>query len=160
MEHEEKSGRWGELIFELLDVKTGELIKRWKQKNLLTNANGVYWQRMMQGTNPDGGIAYFAVGTGTTTPARTNTQLDAEQFRKQRTQISTSRSGVDFKVTTVCSLSANEANFHISEVGVFCGSGATATTNSGTMISRVLVDFTKNSNQILNIYRVDHLILG
>ena len=160
MNQEEKSGRWGELIFELLDAKTGKLVRRWRQKNLLTNANGVYWQRMLQGINPDGGIAYFAVGTGTSAPARSNTQLEDEQFRKQKTQISTSRTGTDFKVTTVCSLSALEANFHIREVGVFCGSSATAAANSGVMISRVAVDFTKNSNQILNIYRVDHLILG
>lgn len=160
MKLQERSGRWGELIFELKDADTGELIRRWRQKNLLTNANGTQFQRMLRGQSHDMTIAYFAVGTGTTAPARTDTTLANEAFRKQVTQLSSSRSGTDFRVTSVCSLSSGEANFRIREVGVFCGATATATANTGTMISRVLVDFTKNSNQVLNIYRVDHLILG
>ena len=155
----EKSGRWGELIFELKDAKTGELVKRWSQKNMLTYLSGRAFQRALQGINPDVGIAYFAVGTGTATPTRTDTALVSEQFRKQVTQQSQSRSGLDCMLTSVCSLSANEANFHIREVGVFCGAGATGVANTGDLLSRVLVDFTKNSNQILNIYRVDHLVL-
>lgn len=160
MKKEEKSGRWGELIFELKDAQTGELIRRWKQKNLLTNANGTQFQRMLRGQSFDMTLAYFAVGSGTTPAKRSDVRLETEQFRKQVTQTSASSSGTDFRVTSVCSLAADEANFPIREVGVFCGASATTAANTGTLISRVLADFDKNSNQILNIYRVDHLVLG
>lgn len=155
----EKSGRWGELIFEVRDAGTGELVRRWSQKNMLTYLSGRAFQRSLQGINPDVGIAYFALGTGTAAPSRTDTALVNEQFRKQVTQQSTSRVGLDCMLTSVCSLSAGEANFTIREIGVFCGSGASGVANTGELLSRVLVNFTKNSNQILNIYRVDHLVL-
>lgn len=159
MAHHEGSGRFGELIFEVKDAQTGELIERWKQRNMLTYLSGRAFQRSLQGIDPDVGISYFALGTGTAAPTRTDTQLANEQFRKQVTQMSVSRSGLDCMLTSVCSLSANEANFTIREVGVFCGSGASGVANSGELLSRVVVNYTKNSNQILNIYRVDHLVL-
>ncbi len=160
MKTAEKRGRWGELIFEIKDANTGELVRRWTQKNLLTNANGTQFQRLLRGQTTEANIAYFAFGTSTTAPTRADARLRSEAFRKQVTQTSASHSGVDFRVTSVCSLGSSEADFHIREVGVFCGSSATAAVNTGTLISRVLVDFTKNSNQILNVYRIDHLVLG
>jgi hypothetical protein len=146
----------GEYIIEARDALTGKLIRRYRLNNMLMAINRTIRVQMLQGTYAgaitDLDIKYFALGTGTTGAADTQTQLVTESFRKiftKKTLITPST------LQTVCSVGAGEANFTIKEIGIFCGSGATASANSGIMLSRVNVDIVKNANIVLNITRND-----
>lgn len=153
---DDKSNMVGYYTIEARDAKTGDLIKQWKIKNLLTKINQTVRTQMLLGTYAgtvkDFEIKYLAIGTGSTTPAITDTKLANEVFRKQITQITNPSDGV---VQTIVSIGSSEANYYIQEIGIFAGTSATAATNSGNLISRILFPFDKNSNIVLNIVRND-----
>lgn len=146
----------GHYIVEARDAKTGKLLKAWRFDNTLTTVNQTIRTQLLMGTYSGAAdalqIQYFAFGTGTTTATPSDTQLVSEQFRKQVTQITTPSTGV---VQSVCSLTATEANFTITEIGVFCGPSASSSANTGTLLSRVNTNINKNSNIVLNVVRVD-----
>lgn len=150
----------GSFLIEARDAKTGKLLKVWRLKNTLTNINRTIRSQMLMGTYTGGNnalaIKYFALGNGNTSgsnaPSPTDTRLNNEVFRKQITQITNPSIGV---VQSVVSLGTQEANYSLTEIGVFCGDSATSATNSGTLLSRIAFSFQKNSNIILNIVRTD-----
>ena len=146
----------GRFVITALDANTGRVVWRKELKNLLTQISQTVRQQQLLGTYTGPlnqlQIQYFAFGTGTTAPAVTDTQLGNEQFRKQVTQISAQGTG---NVYSVLSLGAQEANFTITEIGVFCGPTATSSANTGVLLSRVAVNIVKNSNLVLNVARTD-----
>lgn len=78
------------------------------------------------------GIQRYAVGTGTTAAARTQTQLVTEVFRAAQTNTIKDAQ----KLTVQLWLSTSQANGNtLAEGGPF-GNGATDTANSGTCIAR------------------------
>ena len=91
-------------------------------------------------------ISYFAFGTGTATPATTDTKLATEVFRK----IYTIKSISGNSHTAVCSLGSGDANYSLTEVGIF--SDGSITPDSGYLLSRALVTIEKNSNITYNVY--------
>ena len=160
---QEKQLYKGYFEIELFDVLTKNCVYRTKiLENTLTEVNRQYRQAMLNGTATSQGftiedltIRYFAVGDGSTLATVNDTQLENERFRKLLTSVTTS--GIDVSSTTV--FLSNEANFRIREIGIFCGNNATGTTNSGIMISRINVDFTKNDNVAMNINRIDRTVI-
>ena len=137
------------------DASTGRLLWAKRVNNMLTACSRTARVQMLMGTYDGDGsefeIKYFAFGTGSATPTQTDTQLDVEVYRKQVTQISADGG----TVTSVVSLGAAEGNYAIREIGVFCGPAATASANSGVMLSRALVNIEKNTNIVINIMRRD-----
>lgn len=131
-------------------------IARWELPNTLTTINQTIRQQMLLGTYTGEldalQIKYFAFGDGNAPPTPSDTKLENELYRKQITRISPSGTGT---VLSTVSLGAQEANFLIKEIGVFCGPNATASANTGTLLSRVAVNIDKNSNLVLNIARQD-----
>jgi hypothetical protein len=80
-------------------------------------------------------ITYFSIGSGSATPAATDTKLQNETFRKT---IASYTTGVDGEVTVAGVLAnADAAGANIQEVG-FWGGNASSTLNSGTLIARGL----------------------
>lgn len=146
----------GEYVIEARDAHTGQLIKRYRLDNMLMAINRTIRVQMLQGTYAgaitDLDIKYFAFGTGTTAAADTQTRLVTESFRKFYTKKTLINSST---LQTVCSVGPGEANFTIREIGVFCGASATASANSGIMLSRVNVNIVKNANIVLNVTRND-----
>lgn len=134
---------------------SGRLLWAKRINNMLTAINKTSRAAMLMGTYTGDGtefeIKYFAFGTGTTTPTPADTSLEVEVYRKQVTQMSVD-GGV---VTSVVSLGAAEGNYEIGEIGVFCGPTASATADTGMMLSRVLVNIDKNTNIVINITRRD-----
>ena len=151
----------GEFLIQAVDAKSGAVLWEQTVKNQLTEINRTIRNQMLQGTYTGATdalqIKYFAFGTGTATPAVTDTQLGNEQFRKQLTAIAEPNNST---VQSTCSLTSAEANFVIKEIGVFCGPSATSAANSGTLMSRVAVNIDKNSNMILNVVRSDICTIG
>ncbi len=138
----------------------GEIISRRKIKNQLTTVNQTLRDAQLMGTYSQAAdylqIKYFAFGTGTTQATASDTQLVSEQFRKQLTTLGNPTAGT---VESVVSLGTGEANFHITEIGVFCGPNASGTANTGTMLSRVNVNIYKNDSLVVDIVRTDSCVI-
>lgn len=85
-------------------------------------------------------LTHMAFGTGTTAALRSDISLSVEGFRKALS----SKSFKGSKFTCKLALATSEANFTITEVGVFANGSDTA--GSGTLISRCNVNIEKNAN--------------
>lgn len=146
----------GNFKIQALDAPTGRVLQSWDIDNLLTSVNQDIRTQMLlgtyQGSVNDLTIKYFAFGTGTGAPTSSDTKLFEEVYRKQVTQISNPSAGV---VQSVCSLGSLEANYDLTELGVFCGPEASSLTDSGIMLSHIMWNFSKNTNIVLNIVRTD-----
>lgn len=142
-------------FFDIEIFRDGKLVDKIHLKNLLTTISQTARVQQLLGTYNGGSdaleIKYFAFGDDTTPPAVSDVTLGNELFRKQITTITASGGNVQ----SIVNLGSAEANFTIREIGVFCGSLATATANSGTLLARVAVNIPKNSNITMNIVRTD-----
>lgn len=156
MEPNEQEKMCGRYNIEARDAVTGELLRLWSIDNTLTLINQTIRSQMLLGTYAGSidalKIKYFAFGTNSTIPTVNDVALGTEVFRKQITTISQINAST---VQSVVSLGAQECNFDIREIGVFCGPAATNTPGSGTMISRIATNISKNTNIVLNIVRSD-----
>lgn len=141
-------------IFEIIctNKKTGE-IKAEVVKNRLTNEALDKFINILGGVAPDMEIKYLAVGTDGAALSDTSTQLVAEVFRTEPSidpqNVSTGRVETSFDILD------SEANVHIMELGIFCGSIATASANTGILLTRILYDKVKTSSEELSIKRID-----
>lgn len=81
-------------------------------------------------------VVYVAIGSGTNAPTSGDTQLQSETFRKAVTSYTTGGTGELF--ISVFLGPSDAVGFDIEEVGLFSGSSATTTPNSGRMIARGL----------------------
>lgn len=161
MQFREQAGFRGEYEIEILDTVTGEREIQ-KLHNTLTNINKDIHLAMLLGITTgysftDLDIKYFAFGDGSTAATATQTKLINERFRKQITT-KERPSGQNY-VESIVSLGSPDANFVIREIGVFAGSTATSTKDSGKMISRIVVNIEKFENKIINIIRRDFITI-
>ena len=103
-------------------------------------------------------IKYLAVGTGGGVTSDTQTTLNAEMFRtvpvSAPTLTNVGRVETGFTILDV------EANVHIMELGIFVGVGATASFNTGILLSRVQYDKVKTNSEEISINRIDILKRG
>lgn len=109
-----------------------------------------------RGVGVDLQISYVATGDSTTAVANGDTQLGNERFRKQATKQTDAGAG---KTTTELFVGTGEANFQWEEIAFFCGS-ASATTNSGTMVARILYSHNKTSSETVTISRTSTVARG
>lgn len=110
--------------------------------------------RVLQNDTPDLEIKYLAIGTGDSPTVGNETQLGAEIFRtlyQTRTNPST---GV---ITHTFIVTDSEAIALWKEIGIFGGSTATITANTGTLISRVLFTKDKLAGEEVQIQRTDNV---
>ena len=149
-------GRQGYFIFRA--KLNGVIIKEEVVKNRIMDQALDKEAEILRGVAPDLEIKYVAIGTGTTALTNTDTQLANEVFRVIPSNPPTKTATGE--ITTEFVVLETEAQVEIKEVGIFCGSTATATANSGTLLSRVLWNFDKRSNIELSITRVDRIVRG
>ena len=116
----------------------------------VTNAGVNLLRDSMRGVLSNTQILYVAVGTGSTAPAATDTQLVTEVFRKALT--SSANGGAAGEGIFTLYLSPQDVvGTAIAEVGWFAGSSASGTANSGVLIARGLYSHTKTSSESINI---------
>lgn len=102
-------------------------------------------------------IKYLALGTSNTPITDTDTQLGNEIFRTpivERTE-----PGVGQLQHRFIALST-DAVAQIEEIGIFGGTDATATANSGILISRILWSRNKTANEEITFIRTDKVVRG
>lgn len=91
------------------------------------------------------GVTYFAVGTGTlpaSGPSSGDTQLVTEVFRKGITSVTVSGN----QVLLACNFLTTEGNYTYTEAGLFGGSTASGTANSGTLFAHAAYVYSKSSS--------------
>lgn len=95
-------------------------------------------------------LTYVAIGSGTNAPTSGDTQLQTETFRKATTTFTT---GADGELLVGLFLGPSDAvGFDIEEVGVFGGSSATTTPNSGVLVARGLWSHpSKSGSESINL---------
>lgn len=129
----------------------GELVKTVELKNQLTN---LYRNSILNQLKGDAftslEIKYMAVGTDATPATATDTQLGAEIFRS----VPTYKTVENGYTQTIWVLTDLQANQHLREVGVFAGN-ASATADSGMLLSRVVIDIEKTDVMEITFIRRD-----
>lgn len=134
------------------DAKTGE-VKRdygW-QKNLNPDELFEKIAKLMADPTADFDTAenllinYIALGSGTTAPASSDTQLQTEVYRNEVASIS--NSGKIIYVTAF--FNDTEVSGTFREAGLFAG--ATGVADSGNIASRIAVNITKSTSETLTI---------
>lgn len=126
-------------------------------KNTITDSGLNMLRETMRGIITNAEIKYIAVGTNSTAVSTSDTQLGTEIFRKavySKTAVST---GV---LQTIAILTETEAVANIQEIGVFAGSTASITANTGIMISRILYNRNKTNLESIQIQRTDTIARG
>lgn len=132
----------------------GKLVKTIELDNVLTE---LYRQALMDGLMSGDSIEmkYFAVGTDDTPATANDTKLGAEVFRS----VPTSQEKLSGALQTIWILTAEQANYHLKEIGVFIGSTATASADSGIMMSRINIDIDKTSAVEITFRRLDYIMI-
>lgn len=138
----------GQVLIEIRNAKTGKLKFSTLTKNMFVATGKAALADAMRGTETSsrGIITYCAVGTGTTAPAQSDTQLQTELFRKQISVRSVASNVATFQTF----FTAAEAIGTLREAGLF-GDAASGTANSGTLFCRVAINRAKSSADTLTL---------
>lgn len=107
---------------------------------------------VLAGLTPNLQIRYLAVGTGTNAVTGTETQLQTEVYRTPVTTTNNPSNGVLY---TTFNILETEYVGQIEEVGIFCGTSATPTANTGILLARLLWSHNKTSGEKINFRRRD-----
>ena len=134
----------GEWTIKIFDSSTKELLHEDYIKNTIMNVGLDELCRPLYGGTPDLEIKYLAVGTSSATVAVTQTALGAEVFRTPYV----SRTTTSQEVNTVYTVLDSEAQVQIEEIGVFAGTAASGTSDTGIMLSRILWSYDKTPTNI------------
>jgi len=130
------------------NTDTGEILA--ENHNLVVTGGKTFLAKMLAKTETTG-ITYIALGTGQTAVQSTDYQLVNEIKRAQVAQ--TEQSGNKVTFSTFFSGTEVAVQTIIYECGLFGGSTATASANSGTMVARTLNTFDNtNANNITCIW--------
>lgn len=133
----------------------GELKETIELDNQLTEAyRQAILNQLVGNTAVDLEIRYLAVGTDNTPATAQDTTLGAELFRS----VPTARTVVGTYMQTYWVLTNEQANGSLREIGVFAGD-ATASPNTGTMISRIVISLEKNDTMEVTFIRKDYVII-
>ena len=98
-------------------------------------------------------ILYMGYGSSNLAATSTSTTLSSETGRKIITSAS---SGTVGQCITICYLAPGEGTGSITEIGWFAGTSATATLNSGRLMSRTTAySHTKTALESLTVTRTD-----
>lgn len=142
----------GKVRFIFTDVKTGKKeISKWHKNIIPTEGREAIGRRLgnIALKANEGMVTYGAVGTGTTTPQNSDTQLETELFRKLIASASYSANVITIRTF----YTTGEANGALKEFGLF-GEDASAAANSGTLFQRVNINRTKTASKTLTIESV------
>ena len=136
------------LVCTIRDAKTGKVKRKKTYHNLVVLVGrAAIAQQLANATATANGILinYGAVGTSSTAAASSDTQLGAELTRK----VISSRDVVSNVAYSTVYFAASEANGTLREVGFFCQ--GTAAANSGTLMSRIIINIVKGATETLTM---------
>ena len=148
----ESNLHWYENIkIDIRDIN-GNLLDTTQFRNQVTNSALNFIANSLRTSTQDNEIKYMAWGSSSSTAEAADTLLSTEYGRKQITSQTSSNTGF---CESVCYISPTEGVGTIAEIGWFAGSSATATADSGCMISRVLYARVKTALESITVTRTD-----
>ena len=139
----------------VVDKNTKEVLEETEIKNRIMNLALDEMLKVLQGLTPDMNIAYMALGTSNAPLTNNDLTLGAEIFRTPPISQNKTATG---ELTTVFTVLDSEAVAQIEEIGIFGGSGATITADTGTLISRVLYSRNKTNSEEIQFTRIDRVV--
>ena len=149
------SGKWN---IRAVDTDTQEVLHEETIHNMIMNVALDELYKPLYGVTADLELKYLAIGTSATAVAPTQTALDTEVFRTTYQSLTTSSNQ---EVISNFIVIDSEAQVLIEEIGIFGGTSASGTTDSGTMISRILFTYDKTPTNIeLQFQRTDKVQRG
>ena len=154
---EEQAGWVGKWAIKVIDSKTRKVKEETVIKNRLMNTALDEMAKVLLGQSTDMEIKYLALGTGSTAITDTDTTLATEIFRTADQSLTDTGTG---EVTSLFIVLDSEAVAAIEEIGVFGGTTATASADSGTLISRILWSRNKTNSEEIQFTRVDTIGRG
>lgn len=116
------------------------------------------YRYMFQGLATDCQIKYLLLGTGTTAVTNTDSQLANEVMRLP--VLGQTEWDTDILISDFTLLNTDLVGTTITELGIACGASATATANTGYLMSRVLCNIPKTADMEINFKRQDELYRG
>jgi hypothetical protein len=128
--------------------ESGQVVKIVEKPNLIVQSGLEALAAIIVDEIPQGNAIFLALGTSTTPPAKTDTTLKAEGFRK----ILTDKSRFSNEIRLRFYLMTTEANGLWKEAGVFLA--GTEIANSGWLLNRIIPSgngINKVSNQSLTV---------
>lgn len=143
--------------YQIKVIRDGKVISDDVVKNRIMDTVLTQLIASMKGVSPDLEIEYLALGDSDTPVTDSDTQLGNEIFR---TAYATRTDGITGELKHNFVVLDNEAVGTIKEIGIFGGSTATATANSGTLISRILWSRVKTSSEEIQFIRTDKIARG
>jgi hypothetical protein len=146
----------GTFIIETKDINTGKSTTQVIHNRVM---NTVLDQlvKTLKGENSDLEIKYLALGTSNIPVSLTDTKLGNEIFRTPIVSQIVAGTG---EITTDFTILETEAIGDIEEIGIFGGSTATASADTGTLISRILWSKVKTNSEEISFRRVDKIGRG
>ena len=145
-------GKWN---IEVIDSKTRQIIDSVEINNRIMDAALDELIKVLQGLSTDLKIEYMALGTGNTAITNSDTQLVTEIFRTAPISETKTATGT---LRTIFTVLDSEAVAQIEEIGIFGGSTATGTADTGTLISRILWSRNKTANEEIQFTRTDRMV--
>ena len=142
----------GEYHIKVINTVTRDVVRHDVIKNMVTDLALDQLINVLQGDASDMEVAYFALGDSTTAVAGSQTTLGNEIFR---TAFLTKANTGTGQVTSSTYIIDTEVVGTIEEMGIFCGPSATATADTGNMLSRILWHHVKTSLEEIQVTRVD-----
>jgi hypothetical protein len=124
-------------------------------ENTIMNAALAEMLKPLYGETPDLELLYLALGTDNTAVTNSDTKLGNEIFRTAFTSSSVTGIG---ELTSEAIVLEAEAVGTIEEIGIFAGSGASASVDSGLLVSRILWHREKTANDEIQFTRIDKLV--
>ena len=123
--------------------------------NRIMDAALIELLKVLTGDTTDIELKYLAIGTDNTPVTNTDTQLGNEIFRTQFTSSSVTGTA---ELTSLAILLEAEAIGTIEEIGIFAGSTATSTVDTGILVSRILWHRVKTSSDEIQFTRIDRMV--
>jgi rhamnose utilization protein RhaD (predicted bifunctional aldolase and dehydrogenase) len=142
----EKTSLKGHYKFTLRDIHTGE-VQVFEYDNIIPITGRTLIANNLTDATPDNNIRLnkAALGTGTNTPANSDTQLQTETYRNDLA----SRTNADNIAYVSAFFSATEVTGTFREAGIFADGASGA--NTGVLFSRVAINITKTNTQTLTL---------
>ena len=134
----------------IINKKYYETVKNRIMDTVLSQIIGIY-----KGDSPNLEIFYLALGTGNTAITDTDTTLDTEIFRTPVTVQTDVDTG---EILTTYTVLDTEAIGNLEEIGIFGGTSATVSADTGTLISRILWTKIKSNSEEIEFRRTDKVV--
>ena len=137
----------GEYNFTIRHASTGEILRRYRYSNLVPTVARTMIANNFASASPTHtmAITHCALGSNRATPVNADTQLGTEVYRNAIASL-TNAANV---VYATGFFNATETSGTYAEAGIF--SNGTGTTNSGILVSHVLLSITKSTSETLTL---------